>query len=92
MQYEGRGPEAPTDRLGNNVIGGHEPCGEVAVVGGGCSLVPGDRVVVYHISGCRVCRYCRQGYMVMCTGDSRAAYGWQRWEAESGTVTLCTVT
>src|ERR1700761_9168538 len=36
-------------------IAGHEPCGQVSRVGPGCKrLKPGDRVVVYHISGCGV--------------------------------------
>jgi threonine dehydrogenase-like Zn-dependent dehydrogenase len=38
----------------------------------------GDRVVLYHISGCGCCNDCRRGYMISCTSDSRAAYGWQR--------------
>ena len=61
------------------VIAGHEPAGEVAAVGPGVRrLVPGDRVVVYHISGCGACAECRHGYMIGCHGDGRAAYGWQR--------------
>lgn len=61
------------------MIAGHEPCGEVAAAGPGCrALKPGDRVVVYHISGCGVCDDCRQGYQNSCTSPSRAAYGWQR--------------
>jgi threonine dehydrogenase-like Zn-dependent dehydrogenase len=39
----------------------------------------GDRVVVYHISGCGVCNDCRRGYMISCTSkEFRRAYGWQR--------------
>ncbi len=38
----------------------------------------GDRVVLYHISGCGVCNDCRRGYMISCTSPTRAAYGWQR--------------
>jgi threonine dehydrogenase-like Zn-dependent dehydrogenase len=39
----------------------------------------GDRVIVYHISGCGVCNDCRRGYMISCTSDTwRRAYGWQR--------------
>ena len=48
-------------------------------VGPGCRrLAVGDRVVVYHISGCGLCPECRQGYFIGCTDPSRAAYGWQR--------------
>ena len=39
----------------------------------------GDRVIVYHISGCGVCNDCRRGYMISCTSEQyRRAYGWQR--------------
>ena len=39
----------------------------------------GDRVIVYHISGCGVCNDCRRGYMISCTSERyRRAYGWQR--------------
>jgi threonine dehydrogenase-like Zn-dependent dehydrogenase len=73
-QHLGRGPEAY-----QGVIAGHEPCGQVVAVGPGCRrLGVGDRVVVYHISGCGVCEQCRSGYLIGCTDPSRAAYGWQR--------------
>ena len=35
-------------------------------------------MILYHISGCGVCNDCREGYMISCTSDIRAAYGWQR--------------
>jgi threonine dehydrogenase-like Zn-dependent dehydrogenase len=38
----------------------------------------GDRVIVYHISGCGMCYDCRRGYRISCTSSFRAAYGWQR--------------
>jgi threonine dehydrogenase-like Zn-dependent dehydrogenase len=39
----------------------------------------GDRVIVYHISGCGVCYNCRMGYMIACSNPTfRQAYGWQR--------------
>lgn len=73
-QHLGHGPEAY-----QGVIAGHEPCGQVVAVGPGCRrLADGDRVVVYHIAGCGVCRECRRGYPIGCTGSARAAYGWQR--------------
>ena len=73
-QHLGQGPEAY-----QGVIAGHEPCGQVVAVGPGCRrLGAGDRVVVYHISGCGVCEQCRSGYLIGCTDPSRAAYGWQR--------------
>jgi threonine dehydrogenase-like Zn-dependent dehydrogenase len=73
-EHLGHGPEAY-----QGVIAGHEPCGQVVSVGPGCRrLTEGDRVVVYHISGCGVCDECRRGYLIGCTDPSRAAYGWQR--------------
>lgn len=61
------------------VIAGHEPCGQVEATGSGCRRFGvGDRVIVYHISGCGFCHDCRMGYQISCTGEERAAYGWQR--------------
>lgn len=60
-------------------IAGHEPCGVVAQAGPGCRVFKeGDRVIVYHISGCGICYNCRMGYQIACTSPSRQAYGWQR--------------
>lgn len=62
-----------------NVVAGHEPAGEVVATGPGCHrLRPGDRVAVYHISGCGQCDECARGYFIGCTSTERAAYGWQR--------------
>lgn len=73
-EHLGSGPEAYQD-----VVGGHEPCGEVVEVGPGClDTKVGDRRVVYHISGCGVCDECRKGYKIGCTSSARRAYGWQR--------------
>ncbi|MCB8883754.1 zinc-binding dehydrogenase [Acidisoma cellulosilytica] len=61
------------------VVAGHEPSGQVETLGPGCRhFKPGDRVSVYHISGCGFCRSCRKGYQISCTDPLRAAYGWQR--------------
>ena len=62
------------------VIAGHEPCGQIVTAGPGCRRFGvGDRVIVYHISGCGVCNDCRRGYMISCTSERyRRAYGWQR--------------
>jgi threonine dehydrogenase-like Zn-dependent dehydrogenase len=62
------------------MIAGHEPCGQIVEAGPGCRrFKEGDRVVVYHISGCGVCNDCRRGYMISCTSSlHRKAYGWQR--------------
>jgi len=73
-EHLGTGPEAYQD-----VVAGHEPCGEVVETGAGCVRArPGDRVVVYHISGCGLCDECRRGYQISCTSPQRRAYGWQR--------------
>ena len=67
------------DEAYRGVIAGHEPCGQIAEVGPGCKKYKvGDRVVLYHISGCGVCEDCSQGYMISCHTPYRAAYGWQR--------------
>jgi threonine dehydrogenase-like Zn-dependent dehydrogenase len=73
-EHLGTGPEAYQD-----VVAGHEPCGDVVALGPGCTRVrEGDRVVVYHISGCGQCDECRRGYQISCTSSLRRAYGWQR--------------
>nr|MDQ3415639.1 alcohol dehydrogenase catalytic domain-containing protein [Actinomycetota bacterium] len=73
-EHVGEGAEAY-----QGVVAGHEPCGDVVAVGPGClRAAVGDRVVVYHISGCGLCDDCRRGYQVGCTSTARRAYGWQR--------------
>lgn len=73
-EHLGKGPEAYQDK-----IAGHEPCGQIVKCGPGTKLFKeGNRVIVYHISGCGVCNDCRRGYMISCSSPSRAAYGWQR--------------
>jgi threonine dehydrogenase-like Zn-dependent dehydrogenase len=74
-EHLGKGPEGY-----QGVIAGHEPCGQIVEAGPGCRrFKQGDRVIVYHISGCGVCNDCRRGYMISCTSAQyRRAYGWQR--------------
>ena len=73
-EHLGKGPEGY-----QNKICGHEPAGQVIACGPGMKrFKEGDRVVVYHISGCGCCNDCRRGYMISCKSESRAAYGWQR--------------
>lgn len=74
-EHLGRGPERY-----QGVIAGHEPSGQIVELGPGCRRFrEGDRVIVYHISGCGVCNDCRRGYMISCTNEKyRRAYGWQR--------------
>ena len=60
-------------------VAGHEPCGVIVEEGAGLRrFKKGDRVIVYHISGCGVCYDCRRGYYISCKSPLRAAYGWQR--------------
>ena len=74
-EHLGKGPEGY-----QGVIAGHEPSGQIVKAGPGCRrFAAGDRVIVYHISGCGVCNDCRRGYMISCTSERyRRAYGWQR--------------
>jgi threonine dehydrogenase-like Zn-dependent dehydrogenase len=73
-EHLGKGPEGY-----QGVIAGHEPAGQIVAEGPGLKrFKTGDRVIVYHISGCGVCNDCRRGYMISCTSPHRAAYGWQR--------------
>ena len=74
-EHVGKGPEGY-----QGVVAGHEPCGQIVEVGPGCRrFAVGNRVIVYHISGCGVCNDCRRGYMISCTSEKyRRAYGWQR--------------
>jgi threonine dehydrogenase-like Zn-dependent dehydrogenase len=73
-EHLGKGPEGY-----QGVIAGHEPCGQIVKIGPGCrQFQVGDRVVIYHISGCGVCDECQHGYMISCRSNFRAAYGWQR--------------
>ena len=75
-EHTGKGPEG----YQAGMIAGHEPAGQIVAAGPGCRrFKTGDRVVIYHISGCGVCNDCRRGYMISCTSDQyRRAYGWQR--------------
>lgn len=75
-EHLGKGPEGYVP----GTIAGHEPVGEIVACGAGLRrFQTGDRVIVYHISGCGVCNDCRRGYMISCTsGRWRRAYGWQR--------------
>lgn len=73
-EHTGKGAEGY-----QNVIAGHEACGQVVEEGAGIRrFKTGARVIVYHISGCGVCHDCRMGYMISCSSPLRAAYGWQR--------------
>jgi threonine dehydrogenase-like Zn-dependent dehydrogenase len=72
-----------TDKTGgaryDDVIAGHEPSGQVVLVGKGVNkFKEGDRVTVYHIQGCGYCDECRKGFFINCQEPGRRAYGWQR--------------
>jgi len=73
-EHTGKGAEGY-----QGVVAGHEPAGRIVATGPGCRRFrAGDRVVVYHISGCGLCHDCRRGYMISCSSEHRRAYGWQR--------------
>lgn len=74
-EHTGKGAEGYIDGM----IAGHEPCGIIVEEGEGLKrFKKGDRVIIYHISGCGVCYDCRRGYAISCTSEHRKAYGWQR--------------
>lgn len=74
-EHLGKGPEGYQPGM----IAGHEPAGQIVETGPGCRrFQEGDRVIVYHISGCGLCNDCRRGYYISCTSPYRRAYGWQR--------------
>ena len=71
----GKGPEGYIP----GTVAGHEPCGLIVEEGEGLKrFKKGDRVIIYHISGCGVCNDCRRGYYISCKSKFRQAYGWQR--------------
>lgn len=64
--------------VGTDVVQGHEPCGEVAVVGDGVSAQlaqVGDRVMVHHYAGCNACPSCRSGWPQMCEREPAGVMG-----------------
>ena len=74
-EHTGKGPEGYIPGM----VAGHEPCGQIVEEGEGLKrFKKGDRVIVYHISGCGVCNDCRRGYYISCKSKFRQAYGWQR--------------
>jgi threonine dehydrogenase-like Zn-dependent dehydrogenase len=57
---------APDKPLYQGFINGHEPCGQIVARGPGCRhFQEGDRVLVYHISGCGFCPNCRRGFLLL---------------------------
>ncbi len=64
-EHLGKGPEGY-----QGVICGHEPAGQIVKCGPGLRrFKDGDRVLVYHISGCGVCNDCRRGFMISCKSE-----------------------
>lgn len=62
LESRGIDPQAP-------IIAGHEPCGVIAALGEGVDpsvFKVGDRVLVFHYSGCGFCNSCLTGWKQMC--------------------------
>ena len=58
---------------------GHEPCGEVAIVGEGVEdLRVGDRIMQHHYEGCKKCDRCRKGWSQLCKWPGRMIHGGTR--------------
>lgn len=60
------------------VIAGHEPCGVIAAIGPGVPKSAGrigDRVMVYHYSGCATCSHCKSGWQQLCQEMPIHSYG-----------------
>ena len=58
-------------------IGGHEPCGEVVARGSAVTEAEapmGQRMMIYHYSGCEKCKMCQIGYYQMCPTEAKV-YG-----------------
>ena len=58
-------------------IEGHEPCGVIEAVGSAVSpsvIKIGDRVMVHHYDGCRICSHCRSGWTQLCETE-RVVFG-----------------
>ena len=70
-------PKEESDR--EPVRPGHEPCGQVEVLGGGVDgLQVGDRILQHHYEGCGNCRMCKEGWSQLCTGMERLTHGYGR--------------
>lgn len=72
-------PETFATHPRRNMILGHEPAGVVREVGPGVTHVAaGDRVLVYHYTGCYHCGHCSAGFIYRCEqaqSHGREIYG-----------------
>jgi propanol-preferring alcohol dehydrogenase len=82
LTYVYRVPEEERNKVQGDVlawplsIAGHEPCGIIDSVGEGVdNLKTGDRVVIYHITGCGHCVDCREGWEILCSIEKHS-YGY----------------
>jgi threonine dehydrogenase-like Zn-dependent dehydrogenase len=70
-----RGPMRLKSQL---VVAGHEPCGVIAEVGAAVrpqEAKVGDRVIIHHYDGCRVCHSCRSGWTQICETPMKKTFG-----------------
>ena len=73
-EHLGKGPEGYQD-----VIAGHEPCGQIVKVGPGCKAF--HRAIAWSFTtspAAASATNASTGYMISCRSEHRAAYGWQR--------------
>lgn len=80
LNYLYRTPKEEKDKfilgvwVSSKVIPGHEPCGIIDSAGENVTkFKQGDRVIVYHISGCGVCKQCKSGLHIHCA--DKKTYG-----------------
>jgi len=74
LSKEERGKPLLGITISPEVIPGHEPCGVVEELGPGVHhLREGDPVIVYHLSGCGYCKFCRSGFPIHCA--QKRTYG-----------------
>lgn len=71
-----RVPFSDEELAKNPIRPGHEPCGEVAMIGPDVTgLKIGDRIMQHHYDGCRNCDFCNTGWQQLCRWPGRVVHG-----------------